>query len=118
MGYIDVLLNDTENGAISLNVYLDYNDNAPINTLPQNVIPATGQPNTFFNTTVPTSSIGGVPSSKNWQRVYCPSRGSFLTLEWTLSNAQMNGLEQTQDVQIQSQILWIRPGGRLQNQGF
>ncbi len=115
MGYVDVLMNTTDEGAISLNVYLDYNDNSPINILPQNINPTTSQPDSFFNTIVPTSQQAGIASTKNFQRIYCPVRGNFITLEWTLSNAQLIGVEQESDVQIDNQILWIRPSGRQLN---
>lgn len=112
LGYIDILMNNTENGAISLNVYLDYNDNNPINIPPDNAFPVTLLPDTFFNSVVPTSVTVDRGSSKNWQRVFCPSRGSFITIEWTLSNEQMVGVEQGNDVQIDAQILWVRKAGK------
>jgi len=121
LGYIDILMKSTtsdEPGAISLNVYLDYNDNEASNTVPMNDIsdisgPAI--PDTFFNAIIPTtaatySNVGG---TKFWQRVYCATRASFLTLQYTFSNSQMAGIEQTLDVQIDAQILWIRKGGRM-----
>lgn len=117
MGYIDVLLNNTKSGAITLNVYQNYNESTPINVLPENQNPTTGQPYTFFNSVVPTFNEGGISSEKNWKRAYCNSRGNFLTIVWTLSNAQMVGVEQESDVQIDSQILWMRRAGRQLNTG-
>ncbi len=118
MGYLDILMPNTSNGAISLNVYLNYNDDSPINILPQNIDPSTVQPDTFFNSIIPTSSQGGLVGDKNWQRVICPARGAFITLEYTLSNAQMVGVEQGNDVQIDAQVLWTRKAGRLQSGGI
>jgi len=112
LGFIDVLLNTTDSGAISLNAYIDYNDSDPVNQLPQNISPDSLQPDTFFNTTVPTSQTSGINSTKCWQRAFCAARGNFITVEWTLSPSQMNGSEQKQDVQIFSQILWMRKAGR------
>lgn len=121
MGYIDVLMSATESsnpGAISLNVYLDYNDVGPSNTTPNNKIEdgsPFGTPDTFFNSVIPTvqSSLSSVGGTKFWQRVYCATRANFLTLEYTFSNAQMASQQQTLDVQIDAQILWIRQAGRL-----
>lgn len=115
LGYLDVLLNATSAGAISLNVYLNYNDNSPVNILPENIDPSTQMPNPFFNSVVPTSanSLNTMQSTKYWQRIICPVRGQFITLEWTLSNAQMNGQEQASDVEIDAQILYLRNAGRL-----
>lgn len=112
MGFIDILMDDTADGAISLNVYLDYNNDLPVNTLDENQLVDSTSPDTFFNTVVETSRISGLPGSKNWQRIFCPVRGAFITLEWTLSNEQMTNQCQESDVQIDSQILWLRKAGR------
>ncbi len=121
MGYLDILMAATESdnpGAITLQVYLDYNDSEPSNTLPKNQInngSTTSSADTFFNQTIPTvsSSLNNVEGSKFWQRVFCATRANFLTLQYTLSNAQMAGEEQTKDVQIDAQVLWIRKAGRM-----
>jgi hypothetical protein len=117
MGYIDVLMDSTDEGAISLNVFLNYNVSQPVNTLPDNDNPKTNAADTFFNSVVPTTNTNpqGIPGEKYWQRIFCPVRGNFLTIVWTLSNAQMVGYEQESDVQIDSQVLWRRPAGRLTN---
>jgi hypothetical protein len=112
LGYIDVLLDSTEDGEITLYVYLDYNNSTPINILFENQDLVTNQPDSFFNTTVPTSQQGGIQSLKNWQRVFCPTRGNFITIEWTLSNEQLIGEPQESDVQIDAQILWMRAAGK------
>ena len=112
MGYIDVLMDNTESGQITLNVYLDYNDSTPINVLPENINPQTNQPDSFFNMIVNTFPAGGIDSTKNWQRVFCPVRGNFITIEWTLSNEQLTTIAQESDVQIDAQVLWMRPAGR------
>lgn len=121
LGYIDILMASSESpesGAISLNVYLDYNKSQVSNTLPENAInngllPTI--PDTFFNSVIPTisASANGIGGVKFWQRVYCATRASFLTLEYTFSNLQMSGIEQQLPVQIDAQVLWIRKGGRL-----
>lgn len=110
MGYVDILMDSTAEGEISLNAYLNYNDTEPANTLFQN-----SSDDTFFNQTVPTSisTLGGIVGSKNWQRVFCPIRGNFITLEWTLSNEQLTTSAQESDVQIDAQVIWTRKAGRL-----
>jgi hypothetical protein len=121
IGYIDILMKATENnspGAISMNMYLDYNDNEASNILPQNVInddSPINTPDTFFNSIIPTTSsnLNNIGGNKFWQRVYCATRASFLTIEYTFSNAQMAGIEQTQNVQIDAQIIWLRKAGRM-----
>lgn len=115
IGYVDVLMDTTTNGEVTLNVYLDYNDDAPINRIYENILADSEAPDTFFNSQVMTSQQSGLASSKCWQRVICPARGKFITLEWTLSNAQLNGEAQESDVQIDSQIIWMRPAGNQLN---
>jgi hypothetical protein len=61
IGYIDILMQSTEPsnpGAITLNMYLDYNDDDASNTLPENEIPDSSppSPDTFFNSIIPTTS--------------------------------------------------------------
>lgn len=110
LGYIDILMDDTEDGAISLNIYNDYDVNDASNTLPQNA-----SDDTFFNSIVPTSAqgIGVKGGDKNWQRVFCPTNSNFVTIEWTLNNEQMSNQCQESDVQIDAQIIWSRVGGRM-----
>ena len=122
LGYIDILMQATTTnnpGAITLNMYLDYDDTNVSNTLPNNIVDNGNQgvsADTFFNSVIPTtpSSLAvAKDGTKFWQRVYCPTRANFLTLQYTLSNAQMNGVEQQLPVQIDAQVLWIRKAGRL-----
>jgi hypothetical protein len=118
MGYLDILMLSTQQGAIALNVYLNYDDEIISNIVPENVIDdgsITENPDTFFNSIIPTtqSTLSNVEGKKFWQRVYCPTRANFITLEYTFNNAQMVGVEQTLAVQIDAQILWIRKAGRM-----
>lgn len=120
LGFFDILMENGEvdNAAISVNVYLDYNDLNASNTSPENDTDLTSPleiPDTFFNSVIPTtqSVLNKKGGTKFWQRVYCPTRANFITLEYTFSNAQMAGIEQELDVQIDSQILHLRRAGRL-----
>lgn len=106
-GYMDILMNDTSNGAITMNLYINYNDSVPTNSVLEE-----SSPDPFFNRVIPTNQRVKRGSSKNWQRIYCNVRGSFVTLEFTLSNSQLNGVEQENDVQIDAQVLWMRKAGR------
>ncbi len=109
-GYLDLLAVTTSAGAISLNVYQDYNDDVSVNGYIDN-------DDVFFNRIIPTTPEGPRPSSKSWHKVFCPCRGSFITLEFTLSNSQMNGIEQSSNVQIDAFIVWVRRAGKLES-GF
>ena len=124
IGYIDLLMSSTGDtpeaspGAISLNVYLDYNTSSVSNILDQNEVETAAAPffpDTFFNATIPTtqSDLNTRGGSKFWHRVYCPTRSNFITLEYSFSNAQMSAIEQTTEVQIDAQILWVRRSGKM-----
>jgi hypothetical protein len=118
MGYLDILMPFFPRGQFSLNVYLNYDIQNPTNTLPNNNIDGSNPlvPDTFFNTVIPTTpnSLTTAPQgAKFWQRIFCPTRGNFLTLQYTFSNAQMASAPQQQQVQIDAQILWLRRAGRL-----
>lgn len=110
LGYIDILMDNTESGEITLNVYNDYNNSSPSNQSPLNQ-----SDDTFFNSTVPTNPAGmGIDGgTKNFQRVFCATNSNFITIEWTLSNLQMTTEAQSSDVQIDAQIIWNRVGGRM-----
>jgi len=116
LGYVDILCQNTETGAFTMNVYIDYDDNTPTNTIDENLIAGTQLPDTVFNSVIPTNpsalGINGSPA-KSWQRVFCATRANFVQIEYTLSNAQLIGVEQENDVQIDAQILWSRPAGRI-----
>ena len=120
IGYIDILTNTTTTGAFSLYAYLNYNTNSPMNTLPENdvqniTLPLQASSDEFFNVEIPTvpSELQQQGTSKMWQRVFCPIRGNFITLEYTLSPKQMAGEEQESDVQIDAQVIWRREAGRM-----
>ena len=121
IGYIDLLMQATDRdqpGAITMNMYLDYNDSSASNTIPYNDIndnSTLSNPDTFFNSTIPTapSTLNNIGGSKFWHRVFCSTRADFLTIQYTFSNAQLAAEEQTKDIQIDAQIIWMRKAGRL-----
>ncbi len=113
LGFLDILLqaSGAENpGEISMNIYTDYDDDSPTNTQPETV-----NPDTFFNTIIPTvaGDLNNNKGTKFWQRVICPTRANFITIEYTFNNAQMAGTPQELPVQIDAQVLHIRPAGRM-----
>lgn len=117
-GYLDILMSAIASGEISLNVYVDYDDENTINTLPNNQISGISPsiPDTFFNSLIPTAPSNfavAKEGTKFWQRVICPIRGNFFTLQYTFSNLQMSGTPQIKQVQIDAQVLWIRKAGRM-----
>jgi hypothetical protein len=117
IGFIDLLMTATSSGQITMNMYLNYDDSTSSNSSPDNTSAVTGLPDPFFNTIINTyqSQLSGQSGSKYLQRVYCSTRAAFLTIQYTLSNAQLVSEVQSEDVQIDSQIIWKRPAGRLQS---
>ena len=121
LGYMDILMEATEKsnpGFIAMNVYLDYNDISVSNTLPENTIDnglSLPYADAFFNAVIPTSSsdLNNKGGTKFWQRVYCSTRGNFITIQFTFNNEQMAGSSQELDVQIDAQTLYIKPAGNL-----
>lgn len=102
IGWIDILTFVTASGAFTLYLYQD-SDSYPSNVSPNN-------DDSFFNNVVPTTSVqDGL--EKVWQRVFCNTRGNSITLEYTLSNDQLDGIEQESDVQIDAQVVHRRPAG-------
>lgn len=108
-GWVDILMDVTDDGAIAMNIYTDYNTDEASNILPQNAAR-----DTFFNSVIPTNtpeqSIKG--GNKTWHRAICPTNSNFITIEYTLNNEQMQNQCQESDVNISAQIIYARPGGR------
>lgn len=135
LGYIDVLAQATDSGAISLAVYNNYDPTFQDHFFPSpayavniglNLNPYTNLPDPFFNAVLPTFvdpnpsvPISGSPTTdtgtKYWHRIYCAARANFITIQWFLSMAQLIGYEQEQEVQIDAMVLWRRPAGRMTN---
>lgn len=100
IGFVDLLMATTDEGAITIQVNEDYN--------PITINQQTGD--LFFNTTIPTSPQDPADgSTKTMQRIFCRTRGSFLTINLLLSREQMNGDAAKSDVQIDGLIVWRRP---------
>lgn len=115
LGFVDALVDATNAGQISLYVYTNYFDSGPVNIYPENDLSAPElTTDTHFNVNLNTDVPDTREQDKAWKRVYCNTRANELTLEWTLSPSQMNGTAQESEVQINAQIIWMRPGGRLQ----
>ena len=98
IGFVDVLANQTPSGAMTMNVYTDYRNSNPN----QSLTVSTAQTNYSQN-----------DQQKAWHRIFCQNRANFVQLEWTLSNAQMNSSQQPQEVEIDAVILYERTAGRL-----
>lgn len=105
VGFIDVLASATAAGAITVNLFFDYAQDDNVNN---------GN-DPFFNTIMKTScppdkSIG---QANYWHRVFTQVHGSFVQIQYTLSNAQMVSEPFESDFVIHGQILWQRPSGIL-----
>lgn len=107
VGFIDILTERTSSGEFTINVYTDYADDNVVNN----------GSDSFFNTVVSTSDEAGQQTgqSKLWTRVQCPIRANFVQTEFTFSPEQLNAGKDLTDVQIDAQILWVRPAGRQFN---
>lgn len=108
IGFIDLLVNESGDGHMTLNVYVNYDDNTAVNAFPENTDPA-------FNSVISTHDAEFSDSSKFNTRVFCAVRGNYITVEYTFSNAQMASSDQERDVQIDMQVIWMRPAGRIGN---
>lgn len=113
LGHVDLLVETTQEGAFTINVFNDYQ--SYITGDASNRAPQNSDEDTFFNSIVETyvlpETIDG--GEKQWRRVFCPTQSNFVTLEYTLSNLQMTDVEQESDVVIDAQTIWSRPGGRV-----
>jgi hypothetical protein len=107
LGFIDILTEKTTNGEFSINVYTNYADGTVVNNGDDEA----------FNTVISTSDTTGQQAgqSKIWNRVQCAIRASFIQTEFTFSPQQMSEGKDLTDVEIDAQILWVRPAGSQLN---
>ena len=113
LGHIDFYADTTTDGEITCEIYIDENEEEPINTV---TFGAGGDDTNFFNSVVPTTSPQfAIPASgKNWQRFYCNTDGQSYQYALSLSEIQMSDSDIYQsDVVIHALILWMKDGGRL-----
>ena len=74
IGFSEFMFTTTDDGEVSVDVYLDQNDNTPINSL-----------------TIPTSNslLPPLPSDKEWKRIYINSVGNYLQFKIHFTNLQI-----------------------------
>ncbi len=100
IGFVDVLMSTTADGEITMEMLGDYSPNI--------LNKETGD--TFFNTTIPTTAVDvSDGSAKTMQRVFCNTRGTFLSIVFTLSNTQMNDSAASSNIRFDGLIIWARP---------
>ena len=112
LGYMDIVAKTNAQGEMSLYTFANYVD-SPTNTLPLNVNVITNMVDPFFNSRVPLQDNG--QGEVSFQRVICPTYGSFISFAWTFSPSQMNSNKCETGVEIQSHILWMRKSGKQLN---
>lgn len=114
LGKADLLMDVTEDGEFTVDVFGGYNNALPLNLGPP-YNPGTLAPS--FNTTVATTSNGNLSDqTKEWHRFYCNSNQAFLQLALNLSFAEVTNLEIAySDWILHGIILWVSTAGRLQS---
>jgi hypothetical protein len=104
-GYLDFLLDRTENGEFNVDLYLDNNDSYKINVN-----------DSFFNTTVSsTISDQDLPAEKKvMHRFFCHANTHFVQFEFNLTQNQKSDRSiSSSDIQIHSLTLWMDKSGRM-----
>lgn len=107
LGHIDFLANVTERGEVACNIYVDANDDDPINNGNDDFY------NQIFSTQREQFSTLG--KDQEWHRFFCPTDAQFLEYELTLNDRQMftKGIVDS-EVQVDAIIIWSESsGGRL-----
>ena len=106
LGYLDFLTQTTDDGEIACDIYIDYQDDIPIND----------GSDTFFNVVFDTQSdpLSPLAKTKDWHRFYCNTECQFFQYDLNLNERQMFTLPITSsEVLIDSIIIWATASGRL-----
>jgi hypothetical protein len=105
LGYIDFLINQTDNGEFNVDIYADNNDTTPVNI-----------GDSFFNTTVSTqfydSDLSG--QERLMHRFFSRMHVQFLQFELNLTTAQkLDDQIHDSDIEIYAITLWASTSGRI-----
>lgn len=114
LGFVDLYVDRTTNGAFTVNVYIDEDATTPINSGVGNL--ATNTVNTFPETTYAASPQTNMVQAKLWKRLYVEDISQLFQLQITLNDLQMetdNIVES--DIVLHGMILWFSTSGRLTN---
>lgn len=116
--YIDFLIDRTENGEVSLNYFIDFNNDEPIQDQ-VTVDPLNDVNNTLLGSNVlltrPEDSALGQPSQQRiWHRYFMQTEGQTIQIKIFLNDEQMRDKQISQsDFQIDGIILYITEQGRI-----
>lgn len=104
VGHIDALFTATQNGAVGVNAYWNYQDT-----------PSNDGLDTFFNTSVSTAGqftdAAGV--DRHFRRIYTNIQGDFVQFEFKMTDEQMASDAAESDLEIHAMIVWQAAAGRL-----
>lgn len=109
MSYVDFLTNSTEDGAVSVNLYI----NASF-ALKGNVITGNNEVETKITYPYYPTTAGSLPLSEYaWHRLYATLTGQFIRIEITYDDELANDiLTHQQDYELNAIVPWVRPGGK------
>lgn len=106
LGQIDFLASVTSDGEVTCDVFTDYNDSEPVNSVEDGFF------NRVFSTQVEQFST--LNKDKEWHRLYCPTDAQFFNWNLTLNERQMfTPAIANSEVEIDAIIFWSEAGGRL-----
>lgn len=109
--YIDLLLDRTDAGEVSLRYFGDFDQSSSIND-ESDVGVLLGSETV---TTAPDNSLGEAASgARLWHRYFMSAQSTTLQIEIYLSDAQIrNHLIATSDIQLNATMIYVEPSGRI-----
>jgi hypothetical protein len=109
LGYADLYFDTTENGQVTVNLYIDEDSTTPINSGNNTV-------NTFPETTYQISPDTGLVPSKIWKRIYFEDVSQLFQLEITMNDTEMTTESiVSSEITLHGMVLWFSKSGRLIN---
>lgn len=109
--YIDLLLDRTDLGEVSLNYFIDFDDSDPVQSAQTSDIILGNS----VITTQPENSLGDPASgSRLWHRVFVSQQGQTVQIKLFLSDEQIRDYDiATSNFQLNATLLYVEPSGRI-----
>lgn len=113
LGYVDLYLDRTENGQIIVNLYINEDEDLPVNANGNQVV-ATYPETTYIPATSP--DMPPFAQARLWKRIYFSNVSQLFQMQLTMNEAQLTNDDiSSEDVVLHGMVLWFSKAGKLIN---
>lgn len=111
LGYVDLYLDRTDKGQILVNLYINEDEDLPVNANGNNVVAT--YPETTYTTSPDTTPF---EQARLWKRIYFSNISELFQMQLTMSVKQLTDNDISgSDVVLHGMVLWFSKAGKLIN---